>query len=139
MSTPATGDLPDWSVLVNPNIKSASLVDQGAAVVTALFQSATPYRIWAAWLDISAWTSSSFSLGASAWGARIGDGSGAALIKVITYFGFASQTISKALALPISGYTPVLAAGMYTTNFITDTGFTNMFTRASGGILYSQP
>lgn len=139
MSTPATGDLPDWSVLVNPNIKSASLVDQGAGVVTALFQSATPYRIWAAWLDISAFTSGSFALGASAWGARIGDGAGNALIKVITYFGAASQILSKALALPIAGYTPVVSGGNYTTNFITDVGFANMFTRASGGILYSQP
>ena len=139
MSTPATGDLPDWSVLVNPNIKSASFSAIPANNSSQLFQSATPYRIWAAWISISGATSSTYAGGYFEWGARIGDGSGASLLRASLNVIAANEIADDSIALPISGYTPILSAGFFTTNFITEAGITNGFFRGSGGILYSQP
>lgn len=139
MSTPATGDLPDWSVLVNPNIKNASVSSIAANNSTQLFQSATPYRIWAAWLDVVGFASSSYAGGFFDWAARIGDGSGASLLRCSAPIANPGNITVESVALQIPGYTPIFSAGFYTTNLITEAGITNGFFRGSGGILYSQP
>lgn len=132
-------DLPDWSLLVNPLILSSSFIDQAEGTQQQLFQSLTPYRIWMAWLDLSANTVAAYSAGSQLVGIHIGDGSGKSLIKLSAYMSQANQQVNKALAIPINGYTPVLSAGFYTTNLIVDTRPANFFIRGSGGILYSQP
>lgn len=139
MSTPLNADLPDWSILTNPNILNASFNNQGSGLIDQLFQSPNPYRIWAAWIDVSAGTGSTYAGGVLTWGAQIGDGSGASLLRVQVHFAVANQVNQQALALPINGYTPKISAGQYTTNLVTDAGITNMFTRANGGILFSIP
>lgn len=139
MSTPATGDLPDWSVLVNPNIRNSSSSSNAANNVIQLFQSATPYRIWAAWLDVVGFASSTYSGGFFDWGSRIGDGSGASLIRCSAPIANAGNITFNSMALQINGYTPILSAGFFTTNLSTEAGITNGFFRGSGGILFSQP
>ncbi len=139
MSTPLNADLPDWSVLTNPNILNASFNNLSPGNIQQLFQSSSPYRIWAAWVNVSEATSAAYVAAVNTWGAQIGDGSGASLLRVQLHFVTPSSISNQALALPINGYTPVQSAGFYTMNLITDVGFTNMFGRANGGILFSIP
>lgn len=138
MSVPL-GDMPDWTVQTAPLIRNASFVNQGAGSVLQLFQSANPYRIWAVWVDVSIASGNTFAGGPSTWGAQVNDGSGAALLRAQCHCAVANQNSAHGLAFQLTGYTPVLNAGFFTTNLITDAGITQLFTRASGGILFSVP
>lgn len=138
MTTPI-GDLPDWETLVSPNITSASFANIGAGLVDTLLTSASPYRIWGVWIDVTVASSSTFAGGPVEWGAQIGDGSGLALIRVQRHIAIASHEAGGSLSIQLPGFTPKISGGFYTTNLITDAGITNLFTRASGGILYSIP
>ncbi len=138
MTTPI-GDLPDWETLVSPNITSASFANIGAGLVDTLLSSPTPYRIWGVWIDVTVASAGAFTGGPVEWGAQIGDGSGLALIRVQRHIAVANQNNAGSLSIQLPGFTPKISSGNYTTNLITDTGITNLFTRASGGILYSIP
>lgn len=137
--TAQTADLPDWSILVNPNIFSASFSAIAANNSMQLFQSAAPYRIWTAWVSVSAAAAAAYVAAYFEWGAHIGDGSGKSLLRASVNVIAAGNVVNNAISLPMNGYTPVFTAGFYTTNFITEPGVTNVFFRGSGGILYSQP
>lgn len=134
-----SGDLPDWTVETAPLIQNASATNQGAGGIIQLLQSANPYRIWAVWVDVSISSSSTFAGGPSTWGAQVGDGSGAALLRAQCHCATSNQNNAHGLVMPLSGYTPIKSGGLYTTNLVTDAGITNLFTRANGGILYSIP
>lgn len=133
------GDLPDWTVQTAPLINNASATNQGAGNVITLFSSLTPYRIWAVWVDVSIASGNTFAGGPSVWGAQIGDGSGAALLRVERHCAVTNQINGGVAVMPLQGYTPIQSLGAFTTNLVTDAGITQLFTRASGGILYSIP
>jgi hypothetical protein len=133
------GDLPDWSILVNPLIKNASANQVAPGNVITLLTSATPYRIWAAWITLVGSSTAGYVNAFSHYGAQIGDGSGASLIRAEFAVQAASQTGQCTISLPINGYTPIISGGLYTTNLITDAGIANVNGRANGGILYSTP
>ncbi len=139
MSTPLNADLPDWSILTNPNILNASSNQVAPGNIITLFQSATPYRIWAAWISLVGSATAGYVNAFSHYGAQIGDGSGASLLRAEFAVQAASQTGQCQLALPINGYTPIKSGGFYTTNLITDAAIGNVNARANGGILFSIP
>ena len=135
-----SGDLPDWTVETAPNILSASFNNIAAGVVQQLFQSPNPYRIWAVWVSISVATDNIYAAGTvSTWGAQVGDGTGASLLRVQCHVSNANQVNQQALGLAVPGFTPAKSGGFYTTNLVTDVGITHVFTRANAGILYSIP
>ncbi len=133
------GDLPDWSVLVIPNLRSASAGNQGSGLIVQLLSSATPYRIWVAWVDVSLASNTLLGGLPVTWGAQIGDGGGNPLVRSQRHIAAVSHEIGGSLSIAMNGYTPIQSAGQYTTNLVTDAGITNLFTRSSGGILYSIP
>lgn len=139
MSTPLNADLPDWSILTNPNILNASANQIAPGNVITLFQSVNPYRIWGVWLSLVGTATAGYLNAFSHYGVQIGDGSGASLIRAEFAVQAANQQGQSALALPINGYTPVKSAGFYTTNLITDASIGNVNGRANGGILFSIP
>jgi hypothetical protein len=139
MTTPLNADLPDWSVLTNPLILNASFNAILPGNLLHLFQSVSPYRIWAAWITLVGSATAAYVNAFSQYGAQIGDGSGASLLRASFAVQAASQTGQCSIALPINGYTPIISGGLYTTNLITDAGIGNVNARVNAGILFSIP
>lgn len=137
--TALTGDEPDWGTLVSPFVLNASANNVGPNNVTQLFQSTSPYRIWGVFLSVSTATNAGYASGLQTIGAQLGDGSGASLIRCQVHVTGVNDKGNQALAMAINGYTPIKSGGFYTTNLVTDVGFSGLFFRANGGILYSIP
>src|SRR5712692_5399997 len=100
MSTPLQADLPDWSILTNPNILNASANQVVPGSVIQLFQSANPYRIWAVWISLVGSATAAYVNAFSHYGAQIGDGSGASLLRAEFAVQAANQVGQCQLALP---------------------------------------
>lgn len=137
--TVTAGDMPDWTTQTAPLVTSQSFTNQGAGQVLQLNQSANPYRIWGVWVQVSVTTIAGYAGGAQTWGAQVNDGSGIALLRAAIHVGAAGVNGEQSLSLAIPGFTPKFSAGFFTTNFVTDAGIVGLFTRASAGILFSQP
>lgn len=137
--TALAGDEPDWGTLVAPFVLNSSANNVGPNNVITLFSSSSPYRIWGVFVTVSTATSTGYTSGVQTVGAQVGDGSGASLLRCQVHVATASDRANQGLSLSINGYTPIKSGGLYTTNLITDVGFTGLFFRANAGILYSIP
>lgn len=139
MTTPL-GDLPDWTTGVAPLVRSSSEVNQGAGLVLPLQTGVQKFRVWGAWISITVASDGSFTAGSpQTWGAQIGDSIGGALVRAQVHIANIDQVNQQHVNIAIPGFTPLISGGSYTINFITDVGIAHLFTRASGGILYSIP
>jgi hypothetical protein len=139
MTTPL-GDLPDWTTQTAPLVRSSSEVNMGAGLVLPLLTGTEKFRVWGAWISVSVASDTSFGTGSpQTWGAQIGDSIGGALVRAQVHIANNNQVNQQHVNIAIPGFTPLLSSGDYTINFITDVGITHLFTRASGGILYSIP
>lgn len=138
MTTPL-GDLPDWQTLVAPAVTAASAQSVGPGTTQVIFQSPNPFRVWGAWINEVFGGNAAYASGLGAAGAQIKDALGSFILGVNCIIAAANQFSHAELAIGIPGFTPVLNAGVYTVEIVTDPAPPNTTLTANAGILYSQP
>ncbi|SRR5712691_10063805 len=139
MTASNLGDLPDWQIPTAPNILLATSINQGAAVNIVLANALNPIRLWGAWLDVSIASGGTFAGGPSLWGAQLQDENATVLFRVQRHIAVANQNNAGQLFTELGGITVSPNAGVWRVRFVTDAGIAQLFTRASAGLLVSNP
>lgn len=134
-----TGDLPDWSILVEPNIQIASVTNLAVTGLAHIHQQVTPFRVWGVWMQVTGITSAAYPAAIAFWGATMQDGAANAIIRAQIALINPSTSEVESIAIPVPGYTPILASGNYSVDVNVDALPGGMFGSVGAGIFYSNP
>jgi hypothetical protein len=139
MTTPNLGDLPDWQALVAPNILLSTSISQSAGANVVVASAPNPLRLWGAWMDVSIASANAFVGGPSVWGANLQDDNGTVYLRIACHLAVANQNNRGQQYVDFKGIVIPTTAGAARFRFVTDANITNVFVRASCGVLVSNP
>lgn len=139
MTTPTSGDLPDWQNLSAPNMVAGSEINIASGQNVLIFSGSQPQRIWSAWLSISLGSNGTYVAAVNRWGAQIQDDNGIVYLRLEGTICVANQTVNLSLSVPLLGITAPVVSGQSKVHLVTDPALTNVTTRANGGAVASSP
>lgn len=137
--TALQGDLPDYSVLTQPNVLFAGLFDQSFNTNTQIISFAQPFRIWGLWVAQVQASNAAYAGGGQSNRARISQIDGTNLLVTHTNISKASDHDNMTHTLKLDGFTPVNIGTGWEVSFVVDAGAANTFMHASCGVFYSIP
>lgn len=121
-----------------PNMRFASLINQGPAAAAAIVTPAANYRLWSVWLSFAAGSDASYTNSLSQFFASVEDPAGQVLAGIELALLTANQLANDSISLPMPGI-PIVAGDAVVLNVNGGTGVTNTSQRAAGGVMYSMP
>jgi hypothetical protein len=123
---------------VQAPLYTASVVQIASGQTKPLLLSATdPFAIYTLWISISGATKPAFNPGTEAvQGAQIVDEEGDVLLRCQIHLSAANQSADDAISIYLAGLTLTDRQAPFEMTFVTDTGVSGFYFRASGGIYY---